>query len=104
VRAAVLVTAMSGGTGVENQGPYCNRFDAVVLLSCPVEVLLRRIAERPDNPWGKTPHERAAVLHHVASVGPLLRAGATDVIDTVRPLTDVVADLEASAAQDQHAG
>jgi hypothetical protein len=57
-------------------------------------VLLRRIAERTNNPWGKAPHERAAVLHHVETVEPLLRRGATHVVDTDRPPEDVVAMLE----------
>jgi dephospho-CoA kinase len=79
---------------VENQGRLYDRFDAVVLLTCDTEVLLRRIAERTDNPWGKAPHERAAVLHHVETVEPLLRRGATHVVDTDRPPEDVVAMLE----------
>src|SRR3954454_6611915 len=39
---------------VSNQGRFYPQFDAVVLLSAPAEVLLRRIERRTTNPYGKT--------------------------------------------------
>src|SRR3954467_2277927 len=56
-----------------NQGLLYPRFDHVVLLTAPAEVLLPRIAARTGNPYGKQPAERAAVLEHLAVVEPLLR-------------------------------
>ena len=38
---------------VSNQGGFYPRFDAVVLLSAPADVLLRRIAARTTNDYGK---------------------------------------------------
>ena len=38
---------------VSNQGRFYARFDAVVLLSAPAEVLLRRIETRTTNDYGK---------------------------------------------------
>ena len=38
---------------VSNQGRFYARFDAVVLLSAPAEVLLQRIATRTTNDYGK---------------------------------------------------
>jgi len=58
------------------------------------EVLLARIAARTDNPYGKSPAERAAVLDHLAHVEPLLRATATAEIDASAPVDEVVRELE----------
>ena len=77
-----------------NQGDFYPFFDHVVLLSAPAEVLLARIAVRTDNPYGKSPAERAAVLDHLAHVEPLLRATATSEIDASAPIDEVVAKLE----------
>ena len=77
-----------------NQGEFYPLFDHVVLLSAPAEVLLARIAARTDNPYGKSPAERAAVLDHLAHVEPLLRATATAEIDAAAPIDDVVKQLE----------
>jgi adenylate kinase family enzyme len=78
---------------VSNQGCFYPRFDAVVLLSAPVDVLLRRIDARTTNDYGKTAEERALILSHVAQVEPLLRATCTHQIDATQPLDDVVAQL-----------
>ncbi len=78
---------------VRNQGKFYNRFDAIVLLSAPAEVLLDRIASRTTNDYGKAPAERDLILHHLETVEPLLRAGSTHELDASRPLDEVVADL-----------
>jgi dephospho-CoA kinase len=78
---------------VRNQVKFYNRFDAVVLLSASAEVILDRIARRTTNPYGKTPAERELILHHLATVEPLLRAACTHELDASRPLDQVVADL-----------
>lgn len=86
------VTLYVSGT-VSNQGRFYLRFDAVVLLSAPVDVLLGRIERRTANDYGKTPEQRALILEHVAEVEPLLRATCTHEIDAAQPLDDVVAEL-----------
>jgi len=78
---------------VSNQGRFYPRFDAVVLLSAPVDVLLRRIETRTANGYGKAAEERALILRHVAEVEPLLRATCTHEIDAAQPLGDVVSQL-----------
>jgi hypothetical protein len=95
---AELLSRNDGGTlyvsgTVSNQGRFYPRFDAVVLLSAPVEVLLRRIDARTRNDYGKTAEERALILSHVAEVEPLLRAASTHEIDATQPLADVVEQL-----------
>jgi dephospho-CoA kinase len=78
---------------VSNQGRFYDRFDAVVLLSAPVNVLLSRIAARTTNAYGKTAEQRAAVLRDLAEVEPLIRRTCTHEIDATQPLADVVAQL-----------
>lgn len=77
-----------------NQGRFYPLFDQIVLLSAPADVLLARIAARTTNPYGKRPEERAAVLHHLATVEPLLRATATVEIDATASIERVVQQLE----------
>jgi shikimate kinase len=76
-----------------NQGRFYPRFDAVVVLSAPVDVLLERIEQRTTNPYGKAPDDRELILTHVAEVEPLLRATCTHELDAARPLEEVVDDL-----------
>ncbi len=45
-----------------NQGSFYDRFDAVVLLSVPGEVMLQRIATRSTNPFGKRAHEQQRIV------------------------------------------
>jgi len=89
---------------VVNQGKFYSRFDAVVLLSAPLEVMLERVATRESNPFGKTEAERDKIADDLAAFGPLLRAGATTEIDTRKSLVAVVGELEAIAASPGIAG
>ena len=79
---------------VSNQGKFYPRFDAVVLLSAPAEVILGRVTARTTNDFGKTEAERDLILQDLEQVEPLLRAGATAEIDTRAPLDQVVDALE----------
>ena len=83
---------------VQNQGKFYDRFDAVVLLTAPVDVILDRIARRVRNNYGKAAAERELILHHLAAVEPLLRATCTHEVDATRTLEEVVADLIAIAS------
>jgi dephospho-CoA kinase len=78
---------------VSNQGRFYAQFDAVVLLSAPADVLLRRLESRSTNDYGKSAEERALILSHLAEVEPLLRATCTHEIDATQPLDAVVARL-----------
>lgn len=77
-----------------NQGKFYPRFDYVVLLSAPANILLDRIARRDNNPYGKRSEERASILRHLADVEPLLRATATVELDASAPLLVVVQQLQ----------
>jgi dephospho-CoA kinase len=98
-RIAALLDAHDSGAlfvsgCVPNQGKFYPRFDAVVLLSAPAAVILGRVASRDTNDYGKSEAERELITRDLATVEPLLRAGATDEIDTRAPLDEVVDELE----------
>lgn len=78
---------------VSNQGRFYDRFDAVVLLSAPAEVLRSRIENRVANVYGKSREERELVLRHLAEVEPRLRRTCTHELDAAEPLARVVDQL-----------
>jgi adenylate kinase family enzyme len=78
---------------MSNQGKFYDRFDAVVLLSAPAEVILERVDRRTTNDYGKTPRERDLILTHLETVEPLLRATSTHELDASRPRAEIVEDL-----------
>jgi adenylate kinase family enzyme len=82
---------------VANQGRFYPRFDAIVLLSVPEDVLLDRVASRRTNDYGKAEAERALIVGDLRAVEPLLRAGATAEIDTRKPVHEVADLLESIA-------
>ena len=77
-----------------NQGKFYPRFDHVVLLSAPVEIVLERVAQRSTNSYGKSDDERREIRRYLAVVEPRLRETATLEIDASAPLVDVVDQLE----------
>lgn len=81
---------------VENQGRFYDRFEHVVLLTAPLDVLLARVATRTTNPYGRNAADRAQIIEYVTTVEPLLRRGATLVLDgqlSVEALADTVEAL-----------
>ena len=94
-RMAALLAAepevVVSGT-VSNQGRFYDRFEHVVLLSAPVEVLLERVRRRTNNPYGATEEHRAEIGEYTRTVEPRLRAGATVELDGQRPVSEL-ADL-----------
>lgn len=81
---------------VSNQGRFYDRFEHVVLLSAPVDVLLDRCRRRTDNPYGKSVEQQEEIRRYAAEVEPLLRRGATLELDGRLPvsrLADLVESL-----------
>jgi shikimate kinase len=72
-----------------NQALFYPRFDHIVLLSAPAEVLTERLATRTGNPYGKDPAELAETLGYLQTVEPLLRAAATLEVVTTVPVARV---------------
>jgi dephospho-CoA kinase len=77
----------------ENQVRFHPRFDLIVLLSAPAEVLVERLAARANNPFGKSPGEIERVLDDLRMVEPLLRKAADHEIPAAKPLSDVVTEV-----------
>jgi shikimate kinase len=77
-----------------NQGRFYSRFDEVVLLSAPAEVVLERVSTRSTNPYGKSDAERREILRYIEEVEPRLRATSTIELDATAPLSEVVDQLE----------
>lgn len=77
---------------VRDQGVFRDRFDQVILLSAPREVIVERLAVRTNNPYGKDPAQLAETLANLEMVEPLLRRSATLEIVTSVPVAEV-ADL-----------
>jgi shikimate kinase len=73
-----------------NQGKFYARFDQIILLSAPAEVIIDRLATRTDNPYGTTPRTLARVLEHLETVELRLRETAGHEIDTSAPVEMVV--------------
>ena len=88
------------GGCVSNQARFHERFDAIVLLSCPRDVMLERLAARTSNDFGKSDADRTRILSDLAAVEPLLRQVATTELDTSTLDVSAVADaLEKVAAR-----
>ncbi|HLJ98514.1 MAG TPA: AAA family ATPase [Streptosporangiaceae bacterium] len=77
----------------ENQARFCSRFDLVILLSAPAQVMTERLAARTGNPYGKAPGDMNRILADLAEIEPLLRRAADHEIRTTIPLADVVAQV-----------
>lgn len=77
---------------VENQGSFRDRFDHVVLLTAPSDIIMRRLSERTNNPYGKTADQKAEILGYIETVEPLLFRSASLVIDTARHAPPQIAD------------
>lgn len=82
------VLFVSGCT--RNQVRFYPQLDHVILLTAPAEVIVERLATRTTNDYGKHPDELAEVLRHRDVVEPLLRTGASLVVDTSATLDQVI--------------
>jgi len=98
---ALLDAHLSGslfiGGCVANQGSFYDRFDEIVLLSAPMDVVLARVADR-TNPFGATPADRAKIASDMATYEGRLRAGADYEIVTTTSVADIADTLEQVAA------
>ena len=77
----------------ENQVAFHPRFDVIILLSAPAEVLIERLTSRTANCYGKSPAELARVLDDLRAIEPRLRRIADHEIRTTIPLNDVVSTV-----------
>jgi shikimate kinase len=75
----------------QNQGRFYDRFEHVVYLYVPLEMLLDRVRTRTTNPYGKTAEQQADITRYVAEVEPVIRRTATAELDGLLPV-HVLAD------------
>ncbi|GGF48885.1 hypothetical protein GCM10010922_25960 [Microbacterium sorbitolivorans] len=78
----------------ENQGQFYDRFEHVVLLSAPADVLIDRVRRRTNNPYGRSEEEQQQIRSHVVEVEPLLRRGATAELDARLPVENLADAIE----------
>jgi RNase adaptor protein for sRNA GlmZ degradation len=87
-----------------NQGTFYDRFDQIVLLSAPLDVMMERIAARTTNPFGKSARERSMIGEQKETIEPMLRRSATLELDTslwqVTDVVDVLMKLTTSIGDD----
>jgi shikimate kinase len=79
---------------VDNQGDFYDRFDHVVLLSAPLDVLIERVSSRTTNSYGQTADEQAEIAQYVQTVEPLLRRTATTELDGQASVSELAAAVE----------
>jgi len=85
-------TVVVSGTS-ENQGCFFDRFEHVVLLSAPVDVLIERVRARTNNPFGHSRAQQQRIREDVREVEPLLRRGATVEMDARLPVAQLAASI-----------
>jgi shikimate kinase len=78
----------------ENQGSFYDRFDDVVLLAAPLNVLIERVTGRTNNPYGKSVADQARIAYYLETVEPLLRQGATVELDSRLPTHELADQIE----------
>lgn len=75
-----------------NQGRFYSQFDHVVVFTAPLDVVLHRVANRTENPFGRLQEQREKISQDKQEFEPLLMRGADFVIDTSELTPD---DIEA---------
>ncbi len=79
-----------------SQGQFYPAFDEVILFTADLETMLDRIEKRQTNPYGKTKKERQEIINSYKHVLPLLKKGASVLIDTTHvDIQEVCDQLEA---------
>jgi shikimate kinase len=77
----------------DNQPKFYPRFDLIVLLSAPVDVMLARLNTRTNNRYGKSAEDQAKIRSDLRQFEPLMRRVADHELRTDSEVQSVVADL-----------
>ena len=83
---------------VQNQVRFYDRFEHIVLLSAPLQVLQQRVLGRTNNPYGRSAAEQEQIADYVRTVEPLLRRGATVELDGRREVAELADVIEGLAS------
>lgn len=76
-----------------NQGKFYPQFDAIVLLTAPLEVMLERVRSRTTNAYGQRAEDVGEILVNKRDIEPRLRRSATLELDTRAPIEELVRAL-----------
>jgi shikimate kinase len=79
---------------VENQSSFYDRFEHIVFLEAPLGVLLERVRQRTDNPYGRSEEQRSEIKEYFESVRPLLRRGSTIELDSTQSTAELADTVE----------
>jgi shikimate kinase len=74
----------------ENMSRFFSLIDVIVLLSAPMDVIMRRLQARSPDGYGSNHEERQKVSELIATIEPLLRDRADHEIDTTGPVDATV--------------
>lgn len=77
----------------ENMGQFFPKFDDIILLKASSQVIIKRLAERTNNPYGKQPHEMKQVLALKEIIEPVLQKKANHEIDTDKDIDKTIAEV-----------
>ena len=78
----------------ENQGRFYDRFEHVIYLHVPLDVLLDRVRTRTTNPYGKTADEQADIVSYVEQVEPVIRRNVSLELDGRLPVPTLADRVE----------
>src|SRR3954451_9521411 len=70
----------------QNLGSFYDRFEHVIYLRVPLEVLLDRGRTRANSTYGKTADQQSQITRYVAEVEPMIRRTATLDLDGLLPI------------------
>lgn len=93
-RAQTTVAYLCGS--VENEAEVWDLFEHVICLVIDDETLVRRLAARTTNAFGKHPEELRAALGWNRTVGATYRRFGATIINATRPIEIVVNDVIAT--------
>lgn len=77
----------------ENMNRFFPLIEMIVLLSAPMEVIMKRLEARSPDGYGNTYEERQKISVLVSTIEPLLRDCADHEIDTTRPVDATVDEI-----------
>lgn len=81
------------GGVASNQAKFYDRFDHIVLLSLPSEMLVRRLAERTSNDYGKSAIETDRVIGFHARFDQMLRDAGAVALDVSGSVDEAITQL-----------
>lgn len=77
----------------DNQPRFYHRFDVIVLVSAPEEVMVQRLQARINNPFEKSKEEMSKILRDRRTYEPMIRNRAHHELRSDRAVEEIVDEL-----------